>query len=185
MSSKDLSGIRLLPRFMEEGVDSIKIEGRMKSSLYVATTVQAYSKGLHLIRNKPEKEWTGALKELGRMLEKIPRRDYTEASLEKSATKESIFYQNRDGMRLSGYEMAGSVTEVINDDYLAVLVHNPFEAGQDLEVLKFDGTSVLFHVNEIREVSGTFISRALPNRLVLLPALEGIAPLNILRRKTN
>ena len=183
MSSKDLRGMRLLPQFMEAGVESIKIEGRMKSSLYVATTVQAYSKGLRILREKPEKEWPEALEILGRMLEKIPHRDYTEASLEEAAGKESIYYGNRDGRGISSYEMAGSVMEVKNGDYLALLVHNPFETGQELEVLRFDGTSAPLRVHEMREISGSSISRALPNRLVLLPAPEGTAPLNIVRRK--
>ena len=155
----------------------------MKSSLYVATTVHAYSKGLRILREKPDKEWPEALEILGRMLERIPHRDYTEASLEEAAGKESIYYGNRDGRGTSSYEMAGSVMEVKNGDYLALLVHNSFETGQELEVLRFDGTSAPINVHEMREISGSSISRALPNRLVLLPAPEGTAPLNIVRRK--
>ena len=37
MSSKDLQGLRLLKSFIDEGIDSLKIEGRMKSHLYAGT----------------------------------------------------------------------------------------------------------------------------------------------------
>ena len=42
MSSKDLCAIKAIPRLMDIGVDSFKIEGRMKSLHYIATVVNAY-----------------------------------------------------------------------------------------------------------------------------------------------
>lgn len=42
MSSKDLCAIEAIPRLMDIGVDSFKIEGRMKSLHYIATVVNAY-----------------------------------------------------------------------------------------------------------------------------------------------
>ena len=119
------------------------------------------------------------------MLEKIPHRDYSEASLEIPAGKDSVCFWNRDSIRKNDYEMTGKVIEVKKGHYLAVQVHNPFEIGQKLEVLTFDGTSVPIHVQHIEDISGTSLSRALPNRVVLLPPRDGIAPLNVIRRKTT
>ena len=185
MSSKDLNGLRLLPNFVEAGIKSIKIEGRMKSALYAATTVSVYSKGLRSLKSSQSKKWEIVLQELGPELEKIPHRDYTEASLESEADQRSIFYGNRNGRSKSPYEMAGNVLEVIDGKNFVMEVQNPFKAGQDLEVLNFSGSPVRVPVTFMKDLSGEELQQALPNRLVLLPFKQGIEAMNVVRRKTS
>ncbi len=184
MSSKDLNGLRLLPNFVEAGIDSIKIEGRMKSTLYAATTVSVYSRGLRFLESEKPGVWEHTFSELAPELEKIPHRDYTEASLENAAEEQSIFYGNRDGRSQSGYEMAGRVLEVSGDKHFILEVQNPFQAGHELEVLEFSGSPVGVPVNKIKNLSGEELQQALPNRLVLLPFQQGIEAMNVVRRKT-
>ena len=184
MSSKDLNGLRLLPNFAEAGIDSIKIEGRMKSTLYAATTVSVYSRGLRFLESEKPGVWEQRFSELAPELEKIPHRDYTEASLENAAEEQSIFYGNRDGRSQSGYEMAGRVLEVSGDKHFILEVKNPFQSGQKLEVLEFSGSPVWVPVNKIKNLSGEELQQALPNRLVLLPFQQGIEAMNVVRRKT-
>ena len=62
LSSKDLRGIQLLPDFIKAGVDSIKIEGRMKSSLYVATTSSLYSRAIKFCKGSSTKKKYDQLK---------------------------------------------------------------------------------------------------------------------------
>lgn len=50
MSSKDLEGLRVLPQFIEEEIDSLKIEGRMKSHLYAGTMTKVYSEALEFFK---------------------------------------------------------------------------------------------------------------------------------------
>ena len=69
MSSKDLNGLRLLPNFVEAGIDSIKIEGRMKSALYAATTVSVYSRGLSFLESEKPGVWEHRFSELAPELE--------------------------------------------------------------------------------------------------------------------
>ena len=185
MSSKDLNGLRLLPNFVEAGIKSIKIEGRMKSALYAGTTVSVYSKGLRSLKSSQSKDWEIVLQELGPELEKIPHRDYTEASLKNEPDQQSIFYGNRNGRSKSPYEMAGSVLEVIDGKNFVMEVQNPFEAGQDLEVLNFSGSPVRVPVTFMKDLSGKELQQALPNRLVLLPFKQGIEAMNVVRRKTS
>ena len=184
MSSKDLNGLRLLPNFVEAGIDSIKIEGRMKSTLYAATTVSVYSRGLRFLESEKPGVWEQTFNELAPELEKIPHRDYTEASLENAAEEQSIFYGNRDGRSQSGYEMAGRVLEVSGDKHFILEVQNPFQSGHELEVLEFSGSPVGVPVNKIKNLSGEELQQALPNRLVLLPFQQGIEAMNVVRRKT-
>ena len=66
--------MRLLPKYIENGVDCIKVEGRMKSALYAATTTSAYSQALKWCSSNLEKKWNGKLIELSAILEKIPHR---------------------------------------------------------------------------------------------------------------
>ena len=47
MSSKDLNGIKVLPEYIEHEIDSIKVEGRMKSHLYAGTISKTYSEALN------------------------------------------------------------------------------------------------------------------------------------------
>ena len=54
MSSKDLCAIKAIPRLMDIGVNSFKIEGRMKSINYIATVVNAYRKIIDEYENNHE-----------------------------------------------------------------------------------------------------------------------------------
>ncbi|MCM1130932.1 MAG: U32 family peptidase [Anaeroplasma bactoclasticum] len=57
MSSKDLCAIKALPQLMELGINSFKIEGRMKSLHYIATIVKTYRTLIDDINNKQLKEF--------------------------------------------------------------------------------------------------------------------------------
>ncbi len=46
MNSKDMCMIEHIPELVQSGIDSFKIEGRMKSSFYVATVVKAYREAI-------------------------------------------------------------------------------------------------------------------------------------------
>ena len=80
MSSKDLQGPELLEKFIDCGIDSLKIEGRMKSLHYVGTTSKIYSgllKHYKKYGTLPEEHLLYAERELS----KVTSRDKTTASL--------------------------------------------------------------------------------------------------------
>jgi len=54
LSTRDLSGIRLIPELANAGVRALKIEGRMKSPEYVATVVRIYRSAIDRYMNNPE-----------------------------------------------------------------------------------------------------------------------------------
>jgi putative protease len=168
MSSKDLRGMELLPEFIKTGVDSIKVEGRMKSSLYAATTTSAYARALKWCNSTSQWEWPEKLKELSGMLEKIPHRGYTEASLKNSADAESI-YQGERNSRNSSYEIAGTVMEVEDDKSFTLLTQNSFEHGRTLEVLTFDGKVIEVSTHEMKDISRLPVLNAKPSRLLRFP----------------
>ncbi|MBF0288699.1 MAG: U32 family peptidase [SAR324 cluster bacterium] len=182
MSSKDLRGLELIPHFVEAQITSLKIEGRMKSNLYVATTVLAYSKALECFKKgrdvSEQKLW-----ELSQELEKISHRQYTDASLLTPAGPDSIYaYSDRTGKHNSSYEIAGTVLEVFPEEYITLLVQNPFNRQNFLEVLTFDGQMIVLPAKEMKDVHHQPISAAQPNRIVLLPCVDNIRPLNLARK---
>ena len=168
MSSKDLRGMDLLPEFIKTGVDSIKVEGRMKSSLYAATTTSAYSRALKWCDSSSQQEWPQKLKELSTILEKIPHRGYTEGSLKVNADAESI-YQGERNSRNSSYEIAGTVMEVEHGTSFTLLTQNSFEQGRTLEVLSFEGKVIEVSTNEMQDISRLPVLKAKPNRLLRFP----------------
>ncbi|MCH2266978.1 MAG: U32 family peptidase [SAR324 cluster bacterium] len=196
MSSKDLRGMELLPKFIKTGVDSIKVEGRMKSSLYAATTTSAYSRALKWCNSTSFQEWPQKLKEFSGMLEKIPHRGYTEGSLQKQPGADSV-YQGERNSRNSGYEIAGTVMEVEDGKSFTLLTQNSFDRGCALEVLTFDGNVIEVSTHEMQDISRLPVLRAKPSRLLRFsyPALDSISqhssaksriqPLNVVRLKSS
>ena len=180
MSSKDLRGLELLPQFLEHGIDSLKIEGRMKSNLYAATTTRVYAQALHLCQTEAPPLWPSRLQELARELEKIPHRGYTEASLQQPAGPDSIYRGHRNGEQR--YEIAGTVLDV-SPQFMTLLVQNPFAVGETLEFLTFDGQTLPLTTTELLDIQQRPLSRAKPNSLVLLPRQAAIQALNLARRR--
>ncbi len=54
MSPKDLKLLESIPRMIEIGIDSLKVEGRMKSIHYIATVVSVYRKVIDAYCADPE-----------------------------------------------------------------------------------------------------------------------------------
>jgi len=192
MSSKDLRAIELLPKFVEAEIDSIKIEGRMKSSLYAATTSNVYSRALKLCDSSSLKELPDKLKELSKMLENIPNRGYTEGSLLKYPDGKSIYDGGRNG-RNSRYEFAGTVMEVEDRKSFTILTQNSFDNFCTLEILGFDGNVIEVSTKKMETVSQKPVLRSKPNSLIRFPysssnlkfnegsVISQIEPLNVVR----
>ena len=196
LSSKDLRGMRLLPKYIENGVDCIKVEGRMKSALYAATTTSAYSQALKWCSSTSREKWNEKLIELSEILEKIPHRGYTEASLQKQAGLDSIYRGERNGGN-SGYEIAGIVLEVQKGKSFIMQTQNTFDQDNTLEVLAFDGNVIEVPTQQMRSLNNTLVQKSKPSRLLSFSWPKGsdtsnsaiefssIEPLNVVRFKSQ
>ena len=176
LSSKDLCGISLITACIENKIDSVKIEGRMKSNLYIASTVQAYAQVISQIRMGlyPEVDyWSSELK-------KLPHRGYTLGFLKSTAKLDSVFHLS--GEINEGYKMAGTVLDIDNQrSRFAFHVRNKLKAGDNIEVLTFDGKIVNVPVPKIQNLADKTMIYAQPNQIIWLPLKEGIAPDNVAR----
>jgi len=178
MSSKDLRGIRLLPEFVNSGITSAKIEGRMKGPLYAATTVRTYAEALRVVRERPPETWSQRLETFSAELEQLPHRGYTEASLEQPAGPDSL--QLESG-KLGEAEFAGVVMEVRPQHSLTVLARNVFEANTRLELLPVAGKPIALSTTQMRDSSGNPLTRATPHRLIRFPWVEGAERWTVVR----
>lgn len=177
MSSKDLRGLGLLEKFIELGIDSIKVEGRMKSILYAATVAKTYREALDSYKEKKEitREKLAFWEE---ELEKFPHRDYSMGSLKERAGAESIFHE-REGQR-SLYSIAGHIVKV-SKGWAIVEVKNTFSQGMSLEYLPFRGSPRLLKLKEILNLKGEALSKTKPATFVKIPSLQGMEKGAVLR----
>ena len=104
-NSKDLCMIEYIPQIIESGITSLKIEGRMKTSYYVATTVRAYRMALDEYYKDPE-NWTFNPMWLDE-LKKGSHRDYNTG-----------FYLNRPDSNAHNYKSASYIR---NYDFIGIV----------------------------------------------------------------
>ncbi|MCP4295453.1 MAG: U32 family peptidase [Proteobacteria bacterium] len=176
MSSKDLSGMEQLGKFTQSGIDSLKIEGRMKSNLYIASTVRAYSQALKelVIEGNPDLEYWS------RELQKIPHRDYTTGSLLNDAGVDSIY--DKQDEELCDYEMSGTILFVDKSKKrFAYQIKNKLKKGNKIEVLPFKGSTIEVEILELINISDLSLDVGQPNCVIWLPWVEGIEVHNVAR----
>lgn len=123
-NSKDLNMLPFLKELKEAGVDSVKIEGRMKSAYYVATVVNSYRQALDLLPKKPSKV-------LMQELCKASHRRYTTGFYFEDENKQFL----DDSMPVQESEFVAVVTQDARDDFVEVEMRNKFSVGDSLEIL--------------------------------------------------
>lgn len=164
MSSKDLNGLSLIGEFAKAGVDSVKVEGRMKSHLYAGTVAKTYSEALREYALKgsldPKKisYWQSELS-------KFTHRDYAEVNLKEKAGPETIYHERENENQ---FGMLGRVVEV-DSDFFVMQVRHAFEKGDVIEILPFKGEAINLEIESIKSLSNDDLDRTKPSTLVKIP----------------
>jgi len=128
-SSKDMCLMPEIPTIFDIGVDSLKIEGRLKTEYYVATVVNAYRHAIDDYAQNPE-NWD--YKKYMKELEKAKTRALTEFYFDNKNNAET---QDLEGKQINpNYEFAGIVRNVEND-LLTIEIRNKLSIGDKLEVM--------------------------------------------------
>ena len=179
MSSKDLCGINVLPDFIEAGIDSLKVEGRMKSSLYIATTAKIYRKAIdsYLAGKWNEK----LLQKLRYELEKIPHRNYYLGHLRKPENLDSICLKP-EMHSACNYEFLGSIKHIEKNKML-VYLKNDIYLNEEFEVLPFNRLAQQGNATKIHDVLHNTIDHGTQERLIWLPLTPYAKVSNVLRKK--
>ena len=128
-SSKDLCLIKELPEIIEMGVDSLKIEGRLKTEYYLASVINAYRNAIDDYQKDPKNyDYTKYLKEL----EKVKTRGLTTFYFNDRKNKDIQEYSGRQYNE--NYEFGGKVVEY--DEKLSTIeIKNKLMVGDSLEII--------------------------------------------------
>ena len=176
MNSKDLQGLALLEKFIEAGVDSLKIEGRMKSAQFLGVVTKSYRAALDSYGEQGLLD-KNLLASMERELAKVPSRKTTTVNLSGSKDGEGICH---DGRGNGAYTLLGVVLEV-NDQYMALEVKSRFFVGDRVELVPFKGDFVEFEVGFIRSFDNTPLEKTRPSSVVKIPPVKEARPRNIVR----
>lgn len=129
-SSKDLCLIKELPEIIDMGVDSLKIEGRLKTEYYLASVINAYRNAIDDYEKNPEKyDYIKYLKEL----EKVKTRGLTTFYFNDRNNKDIQEYAGRQYNEQ--YEFGAKVVEKIESNLYVVEIRNKLSVGDTLEIL--------------------------------------------------
>jgi len=128
-SSKDLCLIKEIPEIIEMGVNSLKIEGRLKTEYYLASVINTYRTAIDdYLKNPNEYDYTKYLKEL----EKTKTRGLTTFYFNDRANKD---FQEYEGKQYNlEYEFGGKVIEYSEDKSL-IEIRNKLNVGDTMEIL--------------------------------------------------
>ncbi len=129
-NSKDLALFEFAPALAELGVTSFKIEGRMKSIHYIATTVSFYRQIIDGKKFAGEK----ALE----LLSRVPNRGYTTGFIKGSFKPDD--YQRKRSLSQANSIFVANTTEEKSSRQCVLEVRNKIHAGETLEVLTPDGS---------------------------------------------
>ena len=179
-NSKDLCMIEHVPEMIDAGIDSFKIEGRMKTALYVATVARAYRRAIDDYKKDPElyrKNISWYRNEIG----KCTTRDFTTGFYFGKPGTESQIYDNNTYTK--NYTYLGTVETVREDGWCRIEQKNKFSVGETIEVMKPDGSNVEAKVRAITDEDGNAQESAPHARQIIWVDLGvELNPYDILRR---
>ena len=149
-NSKDLCMIEHIPELLEAGIDSLKIEGRMKTALYVATVARTYRKAI----DDCQKDVELYRKNMPWYLDQISNctyRKFTTGFFFGKPDEEAQIYDNNTYVK--EYTYLGIVGEECDGMY-RIEQRNKFSVGEEIEIMKPNGENVRTTVKRIVNMDG-------------------------------
>lgn len=156
-NSKDLCMIEHIPDMIEAGIDSFKVEGRMKTALYVAVVTRTYRQAIDdyfISRTMYESRLPMYREEISA----CTFRQFTTGFYYGKPNEETQIYDNNTYIQNRIYY--GTVEDVTEDGELVIHQKNKFCIGDTIEIMAFDGQNLDANVLEIHDEHGTAMESA-------------------------
>jgi putative protease len=190
MNAKDLNGLMQIPAAIQAGVASLKIEGRMKSNLYVANVTSTYRQAIDYymsLETRPTPSAPPPLLPRGdwnTYLSDVSNRQFSTGGLEDRPGAASI------NTEFSHYEKnidyVGTVKQCSPELGMIIDVKGPFSPNDNLGILQqHSGDRHLFSPAQIHSLSGSTLEKTNPNSLVIVPYMEHTQVLDVLFKVLN
>lgn len=180
-NSKDLCMIEHIPELLLAGIDSMKVEGRMKTALYVATVARTYRLAIDEYKKDP-KLYQSRLPFYREEIAKCTYRQFTTGFFFGKPNENTQIYDNNTYTK--EYTYLGIIGEANKDGLYAIEQRNKFVVGEEIEVIKPDGRNLTVPVKKITDADGNNMESAPhPKQLLYVDLGQELSPFDILRRK--
>lgn len=180
-NSKDLCMIEHIPELIDAGIDSFKIEGRMKTALYVATVARTYRKAIDDYLESPElyKKNMDWYKE---QISNCTYRQFTTGFFFGKPDETTQIYDSNTYVK--EYTYLGIVGSVDEHGRYRIEQRNKFSVGEKIEVMKPNGENRSVTVRAIVDEEGNAMESAPhPQQVLFIDLGEPLERYDILRRK--
>lgn len=179
-NSKDLCMIEHIPEMIEAGIDSFKIEGRMKTALYVATVARTYRKAIDDYLEDPD-TYRNNMPWYLDQISNCTYRQFTTGFYFGKPEEESQIYDSNTYVK--EYTYLGIVGGE-RDGLARIEQRNKFSVGEQIEIMKPNGENIQVTVTRITDEGGEEQKSAPHPKQALYVGLSGKAEqYDILRRQ--
>lgn len=151
MNSRDLCMIEHIPELIDAGIDSFKIEGRMKNALYVACVSRTYRAAIDDYLESPDRykerlDWYR--EEIG----KCTTRTFTTGFYFGKPGSNEHIYDN--STYITEYVYLGKAEETAEDGTFILYQKNKFSVGEEIEIMRRSGENTQCRVESIKDDKG-------------------------------
>ena len=179
-NSKDLCMIEYIPELVKAGINSFKIEGRMKTALYVATVARTYRKAIDDFFEDPQLYEKNKAQYMEEIKKGVNRQFTTGFFFHKPTHEEQIYDHNT-------YEKAYTYLGTISgerDGLYELEQKNKFSVGESVEIIKPGGDTITALVKSIQNSEGeTMESCPHPQQIIYVDFGVRLERYDIIRRK--
>lgn len=180
-NSRDLCMIEHIPELVHTGIDSFKIEGRMKTALYVATVARTYRRAIDDYFVSEETYRANMPWYLDQIVN-CTYRQFTTGFFFGKPDESSQIYDNNTYVK--EYTYLGIVGGINEEGFCRIEQRNKFSVGETIEVMKPDGTDIPVIVKRIQDQDGNEMESAPhPKQILYIDLGQPLAKFDILRRQ--
>lgn len=150
-NSKDLCMIEYIPEIVDAGIDSLKVEGRMKTALYVAAVARTYRRAIDDFFEDPVK-YQENLEYYRQEIAKCTYRQFTTGFFFDKPKSDAQIYDNN--VYVKEYTYLGIVGSVTEDGTAVLEQRNKFLVGDVVEIMRKNGENISATVLSIHDEDG-------------------------------